>query len=109
MSVECPDCGGPVVYDLGCASFGSDSGGWLSCMSCDSAIDYTCARSIGDGSRGACSWTYTDGLNPGNPRAAGNAGRRPVWLEGHPLSGPYGVRALPGVPPLWDMPDEWQT
>jgi hypothetical protein len=83
----CPECGGTVRFDLTCHTYAwSDDGtGGKACMSCDSAWLFICARPDPDGDllEDGCGWSYTWGLNPRNPRAAGNASRRPPWIPEH--------------------------
>jgi hypothetical protein len=102
-SISCPECGGKVAYDLACHTWpqrrddGSDA--WMSCMGCDSAIEYFCTEWLRDLDPGTCGWRYTHGLNSRNPRSAANEAVRPAWLEGHALvQGPLRlVSALPGI------------
>lgn len=89
----CPDCGGPVYYDLDCHTWSNSQGKWVACLPCDSAIRYECQH-------GDCEWGYVDGLNPRNPRSADNARRRPDWLTDWELfdDSPLDMaRAYPGV------------
>lgn len=61
---------------------------WMACMPCDSATRYVCVahdnnRCFSDcgeyNEHEGCGWTWTWGLNPGNPRAADNETRNPNW------------------------------
>ena len=73
----CPECGGETSSWPGCHTWPQrpDDGTeqWMSCLPCDTAVDYYCTEDD-------CRWTYTAGLNPGNPRAAENERHRPPWL-----------------------------
>lgn len=79
----CPRCGGPVEPFPTCHTWpqahteGNER--WMSCLPCDSATDWLC---VADPAPGAaeCGWSYTEGLNPRNPRAAENEMTRPAWL-----------------------------
>lgn len=63
---------------------------WMACMPCDSATRYVCQAHNEDrcdsdcmewNEHEGCGWTWTYGLNPGNPRAADNETRNPLWGE----------------------------
>ena len=90
---RCPDCGGIVRYDLTCHTWGGneDGTGWMACLPCDSAIYYCCDD---------CGWSYTDGLNPRNPRSVENEKHRPSWLV--TARDNYGIGAMAGIPAAWD-------
>lgn len=96
---SCPECGEIVEADLGCHTWprtitredGSRHEQWMSCMPCDSATIWSCEtrwmdedelRLLGK-EKGhpivPCDWTWTEGLNPGNPRYAENETRNPHW------------------------------
>lgn len=98
MEKVCPDCGGPVQWDLTCHTWPGAGGRWMSCLPCDSAVRYDCMA--GEDEVG-CGWSYTHGLNPRNPRAAANEAKRPAWLpekpDGGGLPGP-----AEGVKSAWD-------
>jgi hypothetical protein len=91
MKRSCPECGGDVEADLGCHTWprniqradGSFFEQWMSCMPCDSATIWSCETRWMDedelGDRVPCDWTWTEGLNPGNPRYAENETRNPGW------------------------------
>lgn len=100
MSAEpyCPRCNGPVVSNLTChtwpKNYGTPEERWMSCLPCDSAVRWHCvawqqedyqAQDDGwmfeDDEGVGCGWSWTDGLNPGNPRAAENALNKPDWSE----------------------------
>lgn len=101
MSPSCPTCGAGVRWDYTCHTYGSGTS-WWACMGCDSAIDYYCEAD-------ECSWGYTHGLNPGNPRAARNELSRPPWLSPEMdelLNGKFGPRALPDIKSTWDEDDD---
>lgn len=80
VNPSCPRCGGSVLYDLACHTYGQ-GGKFYACMPCDSAIEYICAGQFDDEPTD-CRWRYTHGLNPDNPRAAANEENRPPWLPG---------------------------
>lgn len=68
--IACPECGSDkILYDYVCHTYEQD-GHWLSCIPCDSAIEYSCYN---------CKWRYTFGLNSRNPRAAANEACKPPW------------------------------
>ncbi len=73
----CPRCQSQVIYDYTCHTYpGSIRDGkvqWLACITCDSAHWLSCQNE-------SCDWSYTYGLNPGNPRSEQNEGERPEWL-----------------------------
>jgi hypothetical protein len=99
---RCPECGWQVVYDLTCRThrtiqpgYPDDTEHWRACSSCDSAVEYVCARDLDDA--GQCGWRYTHGLDIWNPRAAGNEMRRPPWIPGGQECGEW---RAPGVPLL---------
>lgn len=75
----CPRCGGPVEEELTCHTWpqtrpdGTEQ--WMACLPCDSATEWYCVA--GDHNEG-CGWSWTDGLNPRNPRAAANALNAPL-------------------------------
>lgn len=73
----CPQCGGKVYRDYACHTYPSrrDDGKevWMSCQGCASAVMYVCDSHI-------CTWHYTNGLNPRNPRPAANEANRPDWM-----------------------------
>lgn len=107
----CPECGGPVEMDLGCHTWPRrrtvDNGHlnhsaneahpgtpcpepeyteqYMSCMPCDSATIWSCETRWMDEDelegRTPCDWTWTEGLNPGNPRYPENETRNPHWEE----------------------------
>lgn len=63
---------------------------WMACMPCDSATRYDCRahnenRCDSDceeyDDHEGCGWTWTLGLNTGNPRAVDNETRNPRWGE----------------------------
>lgn len=93
VAPSCPECGGPVAYDLTCHTYGQD-GKFYACMPCDSAIEYICVNQYDD--IGDCDWRYTHGLNPANPRAAKNEESRPPWLP-ESQSAEGGEWVMPGV------------
>lgn len=71
----CPKCGSSEVTSSPTCSTWRGSHGWMVCsssQSCDDATDWACED---------CDWSYVEGLNPKNPRAAGNEDSRPDWLE----------------------------
>lgn len=96
----CPECSGPVEADLGCHTWprtvtrkdGTTFEQYMACMPCDSATIWSCEtrwmdedelRALGKklGRKvSVCEWSFTEGLNPGNPRTADNETRRPEWL-----------------------------
>lgn len=90
---QCPNCGGPVDYSLACHTYPQTSQGkttWMSCMPCDSAYWWTCEGHNEDrcepgcyeyGIHEGCGWNWTEGLNPGNPRAIANEENNPHWEE----------------------------
>lgn len=92
----CPWCGSDVVVDLGCHTWprkvtredGSTFEQFMSCMPCDSATVWSCETFWmieGDEElqgRTPCNWSWTDGLNPRNPRAEENDERNPHWEDG---------------------------
>jgi hypothetical protein len=107
---RCPECGGRVSYDLTCHTYGQGDK-FYACMPCDSAIEYLCVEWLRDENPGTCTWRYTHGLNPANPRSAANEGKRPSWLpEGLSVMQPHGrtmdATAIPGVPMLGEDDDE---
>lgn len=91
MDHSCPECGGPVEADLGCHTWprtitnsdGTKREQYMSCMPCDSATIWSCETRWMDedelNGRVTCEWTWTEGLNPGNPRAEENETRNPHW------------------------------
>lgn len=91
---ECPDCGSEVNWDFTCHTWPGVTGGFMSCLPCDSATEYYCV---------SCPWAYVQGLNPHNPRAAHNETRRPRWL---PAQGPHdGGEYPPGAAWESEEPD----
>lgn len=107
-----PDCDGEVGWDFTCHTYpttharkGADPVvTWMSCLPCDSAIHYQCSR-LYDG----CDWEYTDGLNPGNPRAVANAKRRPAWLDDFDLEINFGVGPVVRPhPAIRHIEDVWE-
>lgn len=72
---ECPECGSDVYRRSACQTFPSQREGgpltWMACLDCDSAVRYACGR---------CGWSYTNGLNPRNPRSAANEAKKPGWM-----------------------------
>ena len=105
----CPACGGQVVADLTCHTYGQtrDDGTvqFMACLPCDSAIRYWCYPD--DDEAEGCGWDYVDGLNPSNPRSSDNEAKRPAWLEGHVLWVDVGSVSsiavkLSSVPWIWD-------
>jgi len=86
LTLICPSCGCPVKASYACHTYGSGDK-FYACLPCDSAMDFEC---VGDARYGEppCGWGYTWGLNPANPRSAGNEVYRPKWLQG-------------------DFPDKW--
>jgi hypothetical protein len=119
-AAACPECGGKVVYDLACHTWPQTRPGggvtFMSCMPCDSAIEYYCVAQYADDSPGTCAWEYTHGLNPRNPRSAANEAKRPAWIpEGLSVNQRAGgsdfmplvlATALPGVPWACDREDD---
>lgn len=95
--ITCPSCKSEEIYwSFVCATYpsGYDPNVFLSCLPCDSAIEYFCE---------SCGWRYTDGLSSDNPRSAENEKVRPKWLEGHSLfSALNNATAVPGVKSIWD-------
>lgn len=94
MERNCPRCGGPVESDFACHTWPRtrDDGTqqWMACMPCDSATRWSCVEwteedeadkwmikgeDIGSG----CGWSWTQGLNPGNPRSEENDLNEPEW------------------------------
>lgn len=104
----CPECAGPVEADLGCHTWprnvtrqeGTDEDGnpryvqveqYMACMPCDSATIWSCETRWMDGDElralgkklgrkvSVCEWSWTEDLNPGNPRYAENETRNPHW------------------------------
>jgi hypothetical protein len=75
-SLACPECGGPVDVMLTCHTYpqrqADGTERWMACMPCDSASDWYCESD-------ECNWSWTEGLNPRNPRAAANDASRPSW------------------------------
>lgn len=68
----CPKCGSSEVTSSPTCNTWRGSYGWMTCSpSCGDATDWDCE---------ACGWSYTEGLNPQNPRAAANEANRPDWL-----------------------------
>jgi hypothetical protein len=79
LNHACPRCGGKVYRDFACHTYPSRTADgtpvWMSCLPCDSAVLYACEKP-----RNECGWSYTNGLNPRNPRAAENEANRPDWM-----------------------------
>lgn len=104
MKPACPECGGKVFYSYTCHTY-KQGERWVSCLPCDSAVDYDCYAED-------CGWGYTHGLNSGNPRAARNEERKPSWLEGKPtfVKGRPGYGSYtwthPDVSATWDRDDD---
>lgn len=75
----CPRCGGKVHRQFACHTYPrrDDNGkeSWMACLPCDSAVLYACDQPPKE-----CGWSYTNGLNPRNPRAAANEANRPDWM-----------------------------
>lgn len=81
----CPWCGGKVGWRYDCHTW-KQGERWMSCLPCDSAVEYYCREE-------GCDWCYTHGLNTGNPRWLREQEFRPGWLpEALPVSKP-----VPGV------------
>lgn len=91
---SCPKCGGDVQSDLACHTWPREVEGgriqWMACMPCDSATRWACISHSdeycwedcwSDGFHDGCGWRWTDGLNPGNPRAEENEKNRPDWSK----------------------------
>lgn len=87
--IQCPGCGGEVVYELTCHTYSRtrDDGTiqWMSCLPCDSATRYECSNRWEDDVfdpetdeyiKVGCDWNWTYGLNSGNPRAEENERNR---------------------------------
>lgn len=78
---RCPLCGGPVGSYPTCHTWPqtrpNGSPQWMACMPCDSATEWCCDADSDDP---LCYWSYTEGLNPDNPKAAANELNRPDWL-----------------------------
>lgn len=73
---SCPSCGHRELSAYpSCHTWGGDADGkgWMACLGCFSAFDYSCNE---------CDWHYTHGLNPRNPRSLDNETRRPTWIVG---------------------------
>lgn len=64
-----------------CHTYRGPNDTWWSCQGCYSAIEYFCVGTNDDEIDDDCGWSYTHGLNPGNPRAAENARHCPPWLD----------------------------
>jgi hypothetical protein len=91
----CPTCASPnVAWEYTCHTYLIEKT-WMACQPCDSAVRYLCCD---------CDWSYTDGLNPGNPRTVQNAGAKPVWLNEAARPEATGVESwvVPGIRCLWD-------
>jgi hypothetical protein len=106
VPVTCPLCGGAdIVWDLTCHTWprtrADGTQQWMSCMPCDSAIEYYCR---GEG----CPWSYTHGLNPNNPRKALNEQGRPPWIADAKTTSRAGgiIDTRPGVRSAWDDDDD---
>jgi hypothetical protein len=105
---RCPECGGKVAYDLTCHTWPQqqrDGGSerFMTCMPCDSAIEYLCTEWLRDDKPGECNWRYTHGLNPRNPRSAANDAKRPAWIPVDLTCRRDGfTQAVPGVRMLGD-------
>jgi hypothetical protein len=90
---NCPDCGGQVRSALTCHTYPGTWKGketWLSCMPCDSATWWFCEahneeRCFSDcyeyDDHEGCGWSWTEGLNPRNPRAEKNEKKNPHWED----------------------------
>ena len=110
MDMNCPRCGGPVGATYACHTYGpNENGHWMSCIGCDSAVDYVCMCRLNDEPEPQCkpdcecNWRYTHGLNPKNPRSEINEKNRPPWIAGPKPESAHGVVAkLPAIPWLWD-------
>jgi hypothetical protein len=78
---RCPRCGGPVDSYPTCHTWPQSRPGrspqWMACLPCDSATEWICDS---DPDEDDCYWSYTEDLNPGNPKAAANELNRPSWL-----------------------------
>jgi hypothetical protein len=77
---SCPECGGPVEASPTCHTWPQTFDGkttWMVCLPCDSATAWDCDADVNDGM--GCGWSWTQGLNPRNPRAADNDAKRPSW------------------------------
>ena len=90
---HCPRCGSSALWDFDCHTYGDTKTGFRACLPCDSATRWFCASDT-------CHWTYTQGLNPRNPRTAHNEASRPQWL---PERGPH---EWPDPMPLGGPDDE---
>lgn len=84
MEAKCPKCGSDVIWDGACQTWPTElewGTQWMSCQGCFSAVNYICSEIYYLSETGSeCDWTYEDGLNPNNPRAASNTKNRPDWL-----------------------------
>lgn len=69
----CPACGTETDWYLTCHTF-RQGGRWCACLPCDSATEWFCTSED-------CEWSYTQGLNPGNPDAEANERDRPSWVS----------------------------
>lgn len=69
----CPKCNSENIrWNLTCHTYKSGNT-WMACMPCDSAIEYYCTED-------KCDWSFTHGLNKGNPMTEENEKSRPQWL-----------------------------
>jgi hypothetical protein len=90
----CPECQGKVESDLTCHTWprNLDDGTkqWMACIPCDSATRWNCVaiqpEDIADewydpeeDEGSGCGWSWTEGLNPQNPRAEANDTKNPKW------------------------------
>lgn len=95
VAIPCPRCAGYDIYaDTTCHTWpgGTRPDGtvtWMACQGCGSAMRYACF---------GCGWSYTHGLNPGNPRATAKAEARPAWITDER----YDERLAPG----WEWPED---
>lgn len=89
MDRNCPNCAGKVASDLTCHTYGQN-GRFYSCMPCDSATYWWCVahtdRCFSDcmdyDEHEGCGWSWTQGLNPDNPRSVANNEKKPEWGNG---------------------------
>lgn len=74
MKPVCPECGGKVFYSYTCHTY-KQGERWMSCLPCDSAVDYDCYADD-------CGWGYTHGFGPRQPACGAQRGAQTVLAGG---------------------------
>lgn len=80
----CPACNGNVYFLMNCKTWPDrNTGEWIWCQGCDTAVEYFCGEQYKQHPRYQCTWYYIHGLDPRNPGYKENEMYRPAWISGH--------------------------